>query len=537
MNCRDAQIYLSTKLDGEISLEQDRKIEEHLRFCPSCQKEWQNIQKEETVLKRIIFDDLEENYWPKYTYSLQKKINSLPPQDRNWTRSFSLAASLLILAVLGMYFFLDRTNQDKPTENKFVEKSKSPTKEKFSLSNKWGSLAWERKMLSKTSHNILDVRYLLVDFYKKRPERIPFLWLQENFHKSYEVKELAFAVCAQEKTHSSFNLAKKMYSEGDFPKRSLQVMFDLSPQSSLEEMLKALENPELREVASRLFQKFPQSSLFLSQKMKNARGKIPLEWWSLLVQIGDDQAFQVVSEFAQKGSLRHIALRFLDQFSRKEASQIYFKGLRNHRLRQECLAGLRRMIPQSTKTITSFLYQEDVSLTRLAIETLGLIGDSSAVDYLSKFMDHPELSDDALEALVTLKSPKTEDLFLRLTHIPKYRKRAFQALAHFPTPKVLRFLIYHLYQNQNQSLALEAIKHFRNPEVIPHLLKIVNKSSLYQEILEALAEMPPKKVIPYFIVFLGDSRLRKKSHTILKEITGQKFGPNTRLWQIWYQNI
>ena len=53
-NCKKYQVLIYKKIDGLISDSQNEKLEEHMKICPSCQKEYE-------FSKRIIDSLCDEN--------------------------------------------------------------------------------------------------------------------------------------------------------------------------------------------------------------------------------------------------------------------------------------------------------------------------------------------------------------------------------------------------------------------------------------------------------------------------------------------
>jgi len=74
MNCQQAIIYLSGKLDGELTPEQERELDLHLQNCPVCSKEYQELLKIKEVTSDMRFTDLPDRFWAGYWNGIYNRL-------------------------------------------------------------------------------------------------------------------------------------------------------------------------------------------------------------------------------------------------------------------------------------------------------------------------------------------------------------------------------------------------------------------------------------------------------------------------------
>ena len=105
MNCQEARIYLSGRVDGELTADQEKLLEEHLRTCPRCRKELDELLKLKEVTSDMRFTDLPDKYWAGYWNVVYNRLE----RGLGW---ILLSVGAIILAALGTWeilrdFFLD----------------------------------------------------------------------------------------------------------------------------------------------------------------------------------------------------------------------------------------------------------------------------------------------------------------------------------------------------------------------------------------------------------------------------------------------
>ena len=101
MSCEDYRALISAALDGELSGEEQRTLEEHLAGCEECRAYREALRE----LSGLLSQDLttpDESFCPAVMEKIRRQ--SAPrPVRRFPLRSLSLAASLLLLVGIGLY--------------------------------------------------------------------------------------------------------------------------------------------------------------------------------------------------------------------------------------------------------------------------------------------------------------------------------------------------------------------------------------------------------------------------------------------------
>jgi len=105
MNCQEAMIYISGRIDGELTTEQEKMLDEHLQTCPRCRKELDELLKLKEVTSNMRFTDLPDKYWAGYWHAIYDRLE----RGLGW---ILLSIGAIILAALGTWeifrhFFLD----------------------------------------------------------------------------------------------------------------------------------------------------------------------------------------------------------------------------------------------------------------------------------------------------------------------------------------------------------------------------------------------------------------------------------------------
>jgi len=107
MNCQQAIIYISGKLDGELTPEQERELDLHLQDCPVCSKEYQELLKIKEVTSDMRFTDLPDRFWAGYWNDIYNRLE----RGIGW---MLLSIGAIVLLAFGAWellnnFFLDDT--------------------------------------------------------------------------------------------------------------------------------------------------------------------------------------------------------------------------------------------------------------------------------------------------------------------------------------------------------------------------------------------------------------------------------------------
>ncbi|MCD6162107.1 MAG: zf-HC2 domain-containing protein [candidate division Zixibacteria bacterium] len=105
MNCQKANIYISGKLDGELTVEQERELDIHLDSCPFCRKEYDELLKIKEVTNDMRFSELPDRYWAGYWNGIYNRLE----RGIGW---IFLSVGLIIILCFGAWelfdkFFLD----------------------------------------------------------------------------------------------------------------------------------------------------------------------------------------------------------------------------------------------------------------------------------------------------------------------------------------------------------------------------------------------------------------------------------------------
>lgn len=99
MVCRDVLRKLSSFLDGELSLEEKRSIDEHLRTCPSCTKECRKLALVKGLVKKL--GEVVPRMRTEQSFSLEWAIRSMHFRKILWTLVALLSLSVAVFLFLG----------------------------------------------------------------------------------------------------------------------------------------------------------------------------------------------------------------------------------------------------------------------------------------------------------------------------------------------------------------------------------------------------------------------------------------------------
>lgn len=105
MICPDKYIpYMHEYLDGEISIEQEKQLKEHLKQCPECQNHFRQLEKTAALLQSAGHIKAPEGFTEKVLASLPKERRKAGIQ--RWLRNHPLltAASLFLVLMMGSMF-------------------------------------------------------------------------------------------------------------------------------------------------------------------------------------------------------------------------------------------------------------------------------------------------------------------------------------------------------------------------------------------------------------------------------------------------
>ena len=101
MNCQKAIIYISGKLDGELSPEQERELDIHLDSCQLCRKEYDELLKIKEVTSDMRFSELPDRYWAGYWNGIYNRLE----RGIGW---IFLSIGIIILLCFGTWELFDK---------------------------------------------------------------------------------------------------------------------------------------------------------------------------------------------------------------------------------------------------------------------------------------------------------------------------------------------------------------------------------------------------------------------------------------------
>jgi len=81
MKCPKIVNLLGRYADGECSPEERRRVEEHLRKCPACRSELEELRRIETMSRQTVPPDPGDEYWNTFLPRLRQRIDR--PQRRS----------------------------------------------------------------------------------------------------------------------------------------------------------------------------------------------------------------------------------------------------------------------------------------------------------------------------------------------------------------------------------------------------------------------------------------------------------------------
>ncbi len=114
MDCPQANILISGKLDGELTVEQERELNEHLKTCEKCRIEYDEMKKLKEVTEKMQFADLPDKHWAGYWNGVYNNIE----RGIGWTL---FSAGAIILVCIGLWGMLNEffLNDSVPLLHRF----------------------------------------------------------------------------------------------------------------------------------------------------------------------------------------------------------------------------------------------------------------------------------------------------------------------------------------------------------------------------------------------------------------------------------
>ncbi|MGD2245153.1 MAG: zf-HC2 domain-containing protein [Candidatus Aminicenantes bacterium] len=119
MKCKKIEKWLSDRIDGELSKEKERLLEDHLERCASCRSYAALIEKIQDEAVNIKDEKISPAFWEGFALKLKANLKSFQqerkerrPLVRGWKWVWS-GAALLAVVVVGLYLLLTQSPAPK----------------------------------------------------------------------------------------------------------------------------------------------------------------------------------------------------------------------------------------------------------------------------------------------------------------------------------------------------------------------------------------------------------------------------------------
>ncbi len=179
MKCKKIEKWLSDRIDGELSKEKERLLEDHLERCASCRSYAASIEKLQDEAVSIKDAEISPAFWEGFASKLKANLKSFQ-QERKERRPLVLGwrwigsgAALLAVVVVGLYLLFF---QSPPPQEMYV----------FSLENSLARIYQEigdDAELEKLFNSVImeSIGESLEDSeWRKRPDFLENLLLRED---------------------------------------------------------------------------------------------------------------------------------------------------------------------------------------------------------------------------------------------------------------------------------------------------------------------------------------------------------------------
>ncbi|MBD3170634.1 MAG: hypothetical protein GF307_14210 [candidate division Zixibacteria bacterium] len=105
MNCQQAMILISGKLDGELDPRQEELLDEHLQQCADCRQEYDELLRIKEATNDMRFTDLPDRMWAGYWNGIYNRLE----RGIGWLLFSSGAIVLLVFGIWNILenFFMD----------------------------------------------------------------------------------------------------------------------------------------------------------------------------------------------------------------------------------------------------------------------------------------------------------------------------------------------------------------------------------------------------------------------------------------------
>jgi hypothetical protein len=105
--------YIDNELKPEIKIE----VEEHLKSCPSCQKELKNLQNTIAEVTPTLAPSHSEKFWHEYRHQIREKILKEEPKEKPSIFNMKLLWRVITYAMAGTFCLLISLNIYKNSLN------------------------------------------------------------------------------------------------------------------------------------------------------------------------------------------------------------------------------------------------------------------------------------------------------------------------------------------------------------------------------------------------------------------------------------
>lgn len=99
MDCKKAEKLILSFTD--LTPSQKAALEEHVKICNFCAKEFDFYQNSLKLMKKVLSFDVPEDYWAEYQKSLSPRISRVSPQKKFWKNRFESVIHFLKIPLLG----------------------------------------------------------------------------------------------------------------------------------------------------------------------------------------------------------------------------------------------------------------------------------------------------------------------------------------------------------------------------------------------------------------------------------------------------
>ncbi|GAK61198.1 putative transmembrane anti-sigma factor [Candidatus Vecturithrix granuli] len=99
MKCKRIQQYLLDYSEQLLDQENHHLVEEHLRHCPECAKELQEIEQTIRLLQTLPVQSPPETFWPDFTSNVMRQIRKMEPVPSRLRDVFFFPHAKLAVAV------------------------------------------------------------------------------------------------------------------------------------------------------------------------------------------------------------------------------------------------------------------------------------------------------------------------------------------------------------------------------------------------------------------------------------------------------